>query len=118
MGECTGCMDCEKVCPLTPFGFGIGHIIRKHLAGKEDAMIDTVEIWHCTMCFACNDACPPGFRPRDLMIHLRRRTRDYPQAYKRLIAGIRYSGSAFLLKEKQNRDYSELFKLERRTGHP
>ncbi|SPD74733.1 hypothetical protein PITCH_A320006 [uncultured Desulfobacterium sp.] len=111
MSECTGCMDCERVCPLTPFGFGIGNIIRKHLLVKEEDLVDTVEIWHCTMCFACDDACPTGFKPRGLMIRLRRESRDYPPAYKKLIAGIKTSGKAFPLKEKGNRDYSELFKL-------
>lgn len=111
MTECTGCMDCEKVCPLTPFGFGIGNIIRNHLAGKEEDIINTLEIWHCTMCFACDDACPTDFRPRELMIHLRRRSQNYPEAYKRLIAGIRNSGNAFSLKEKENTDYLQLFKI-------
>ena len=111
MSECTGCMDCERVCPLTPFGFGIGHIIRKNLAGKEEDMIDTPEIWHCTMCFACDDVCPTGFRPRELMIHLRRKSENYPQTYKRLIASIRQSGYAFPLKKRENKDYMEIFKL-------
>jgi len=104
-------MDCEKACPLTPFGFGIGYIIRKHLAGKEEDIIDTLEIWHCTMCFACDEACPTGFKPRELMIRLRRSSSDYPPAYKKLIAGIRNSGNAFLLNKKGSSDYSELFKL-------
>lgn len=111
MSECTGCMDCEKVCPLSQFGLGIGNIIRKYLDGKEEEIIDTEEIWHCTMCFACDDACPTGFMPRELMISLRRRSENYPKAYKRLIAGIRNSGNAFSLKEKENNDYLQLFKI-------
>lgn len=111
MSECSGCMDCEKVCPLTPFGFGIGNIIRKHLDGKEEDLIDTKEIWHCTMCFACDDACPTGFMPRDLMINLRKISEDYPKAYKRLITGIKNSGNAFAVKGKENKDYLQLFKL-------
>ena len=111
MLECTGCMDCERGCPLTPFGFGIGNIVRKHLAGKENDLIDTIEIWHCTMCFACEDACPIGFKPREVMIRLRRRSQNYPQAYKRLIAGIKNSGNSFPLKEKENRDYLQLFNI-------
>ncbi|MBA3036494.1 MAG: 4Fe-4S dicluster domain-containing protein [Desulfobacterium sp.] len=111
MPECTGCMDCEKVCPLTPFGIGIGNIIRKHIAGKEEDLIDTKDIWQCTMCFACDDSCPIGFKPRELMIRLRRRSKNYPEAYKKLIAGIRKSGNAFPMKGEVNTDYSELFKL-------
>ncbi len=111
MSECTGCMDCEKACPLTPFGFGIGNIIRKHLAGKEEDIIGTKELWHCTMCFACDDACPIGFMPRELIIQLRRKSGNIPHAYKRLIAGIRNSGNAFSIKEKENMDYLQLFKL-------
>ncbi len=111
MSECTGCMDCEKACPLTPFGFGIGNIIRNHLAGKEEDIIDTLEIWHCTMCFACDDACHEDFKPRELMIRLRRRSENYPEAYKRLITGIRNSGNAFSLKGEEHRDYSQLFGL-------
>ena len=111
MAECTGCMDCETVCPLTPFGFGIGNLIRKHLAGKKEDMIDTFQIWHCTMCFACDDSCPTGFKPRELMINLRRSSRNYPPAYRKLISGIRNSGNVFPPKEKENKDYSELFKL-------
>ena len=111
MLECTGCMDCERGCPLTPFGFGIGNIVRKHLAGKENDLIDTIEIWHCTMCFACEDACPIGFKPREVMIRLRRRSQNYPQAYKRLIAGIKNSGNAFPPKKKENRDYLQLFNI-------
>jgi len=104
-------MDCEKVCPLTPFGIGIGNIIRKHIAGKEEDLIDTKDIWQCTMCFACDDSCPIGFKPRELMIRLRRRSKNYPEAYKKLIAGIRKSGNAFPMKGEVNTDYSELFKL-------
>jgi heterodisulfide reductase subunit C len=63
------------------------------------------------MCFACDDACPTGFKPRDLMISLRRRSENYPKAYKRLISGIKKSGNAFPLKGKEHKDYSKLFEM-------
>jgi len=108
MKKCTGCMECEHVCPLTPFGFGIGRIIRKYIEGRDKELINSKEIWQCTMCLACDDACPEDFRPRDVMINLRQMSETYPSVYKRFIVNMKSSGNAFSSKIV-NPDYQKLF---------
>ena len=69
------------------------------------------EIWQCTMCFSCDDACPEGFKPRDMIIKFRQMSKNCPSAYNRLIAHIRTSGKAFSLRGDENRDYLKLFRM-------
>ena len=111
MSECTGCMKCQEVCPLTPFGLGIGIIVKYCLAGREDDLIDSSEIWQCAMCFACDDSCPESLNPREVMMSLRRRFQNYPDAYRKLIRNIRRSGCAFPTKKEKIEDYPELLGL-------
>lgn len=110
MSTCTGCMECERICPLTPYGYGIGKIIRKYIEGREKELINSEEIWKCTMCLGCDDICPENIRPRDVMINLRQMSGNYPPAYKRFIVNMKSSGNAFSGK-RIDTDYQELFRL-------
>jgi heterodisulfide reductase subunit C len=91
---CTECGRCTSVCPANNTGKllsprkimmdtrdrmeEVGKNIDKH--GKEyqdgksllDSYISREEIWACTTCNACTDACPVNIDPLSIIVELRR----------------------------------------------
>lgn len=91
---CTECGRCTSVCPANQTGkllsprkimmdtrdrlVEVGNTIDKH--GKDhqdgksllDNYITREEIWACTTCNACTDACPVNIDPLSIIIELRR----------------------------------------------
>ena len=91
---CTECGRCTSVCPanitgkmLSPrkimmdtrdrmeeVGKNIDKHGKDHQDGKSllDSYISREEIWACTTCNACTDACPVNFDPLSIIVELRR----------------------------------------------
>lgn len=91
---CTECGRCTSVCPANLTGKKlsprkimmdtrdrieeIGRNVKKNTVFKEDGKnllghyITDEEIWACTTCNACVDACPVNISPVDIIIQLRR----------------------------------------------
>lgn len=91
---CTECGRCTSVCPanltgkllsprkimmdtrdrLTEVGKNIDLHGKDHIDGKSllDNYISREEIWACTTCNACTDACPINIDPLSIIVELRR----------------------------------------------
>lgn len=91
---CTECGRCTSVCPANITGkllsprkimmdtrdrmVEVGENIRKHNGGADDGKsllddyITREEIWACTTCNACVEACPVNINPLEIIIELRR----------------------------------------------
>ena len=91
---CTECGRCTAVCPANITGkllsprkimmdtrdrmVEVGKNIRKHKAFKDDdkSLLDHYitreEIWACTTCNACVEACPVNINPLEIIVELRR----------------------------------------------
>ncbi|SFC54763.1 4Fe-4S dicluster domain-containing protein [Parapedobacter composti] len=93
---CTECGRCTSVCPASMTGkllsprkimmdtrdrmVEVGRNTRKNKGFKDDgkALLDDYisreEIWACTTCNACVEACPVSINPLDIIMELRRYT--------------------------------------------
>ena len=91
---CTECGRCTSVCPANLTGkllsprkimmdtrdrmVEVGEHIRKNGAREEDGKsllddyITREEIWACTTCSACVEACPVNINPLEIIVELRR----------------------------------------------
>ncbi|UCD83390.1 MAG: (Fe-S)-binding protein [Deltaproteobacteria bacterium] len=80
---CTGCGRCQEVCPafntekpLSPMNV-VGKL-RNLLSGKNSPdsspwrEVEEVEVWNCTTCGACEEACPVLINHIDRLVELRR----------------------------------------------
>lgn len=79
---CTQCMRCTHVCPMV--AAGVGHargpldamLALRRLCrceeGTPDAVMSREECWNCTLCGACDRACPVGNEISARTIELRR----------------------------------------------
>lgn len=79
---CVSCGRCEENCPAFISGKPLspGKIVRQifelaHSADKNaliDSFITEGEIWSCTTCMACVEACPVFVAPLDKIVDMRR----------------------------------------------
>lgn len=81
---CTNCGRCDEVCPAMAMGTALSprrlvQALRTKLLGgfvTEDLLAADVvthaELWACTTCAACVEACPVFIRPVDYIIPFRR----------------------------------------------
>ena len=92
--SCTECGRCTSVCPANQTGKllsprkimmdtrdrleEVGGNIDKHGVGHDDGKtllndyISSEELWACTTCNACTDACPVNIDPLSIIVDLRR----------------------------------------------
>lgn len=78
---CVGCNRCEEVCPanaagreLSPTRFAIK--LKREISGRSEELLQLIseeEVWGCTTCGACMEACPVYVRHVDYIIDFRRR---------------------------------------------
>ena len=80
---CTNCGRCDEVCPATITGAALSprrlvqNLREATIAGRTTVdllagTVDPAEIWACTTCAACVEACPVSIRPAELSIPFRR----------------------------------------------
>jgi len=80
---CTNCGRCDEVCPATITGAALSprrlvqNLREAAVAGRTTVdllagTVDPAEIWACTTCAACVEACPVSIRPAELSIPFRR----------------------------------------------
>lgn len=85
LDACTDCGRCESACPATAAGTPLsprrvvqnlkGELYHPHV-GAEGSLVPTVvaedELWACTTCNACVEACPVHISPVGYILELRR----------------------------------------------
>lgn len=85
LDACTDCGRCEAACPAYAAGTPLSprDIVQKlkkaiwsENGGDRDVfasgLIDEEEVWACTTCSACIEACPVLIRPMDYIVEMRR----------------------------------------------
>jgi heterodisulfide reductase subunit C len=116
---CTECGRCTSVCPANITGkllsprkimmdtrdrlVEVGNYIDKHGKDKEDGKslldnyISREEIWACTSCNACTDACPINIDPLAIIVELRRYSvmeeAQAPTSLNNMFANIENNGA-------------------------
>jgi ferredoxin len=80
---CTSCGRCDEVCPAHQSGAALSprrlvRTLRGRMAGKDadadilEGTLPEAELWACTSCAACVEACPVLVGPANLVIPFRR----------------------------------------------
>jgi len=70
---CFQCGMCSSDCPVArrTETFRPRTIMRMAILGLKSALLDDGLIWLCTGCYACQENCPQGVRPTDVIEALR-----------------------------------------------
>ena len=73
---CYQCGKCDSVCPWNRVrSFSMRRLIREAVFGLSE--VDSEDIWRCTTCGRCPEACPRGVKQIDLGVALRRVASGY-----------------------------------------
>lgn len=104
---CTNCGRCDEVCPAVASGTALSprrlvqRLRGKQMAGdtKTDVLasgeVSAPELWGCTTCGACVQACPVLIRPVDYIVPFRRELVTRQQIDKRQIEFLGNLGRSF-----------------------
>ena len=94
--NCIRCGLCLSVCPTyrvylseTASPRGRVALTRKGLEGEVELSENLIEqMYGCFACMACNDACPVGIHPADLVVGMRQvQEQAHPQRWKETLFG-------------------------------
>jgi heterodisulfide reductase subunit C len=101
--RCSSCGLCVGDCPAARFSddFNPRQIVIKAFRGLHGSLIDKDSpIWKCTTCYTCQERCPSGVKPVDVIIELRnscfklgRASEQVPRIYEM----VRRTGMAGIL---------------------
>lgn len=71
--KCFQCGVCTSSCPVAdamdvkPY-----QVVKMVLLGMREEVIKSDAIWVCSTCFTCDERCPQGVKPREIMEALKR----------------------------------------------
>lgn len=72
--NCSNCGMCVGDCPAARFSldFNPRQIVIKVSRGLDEGLVSQESpIWKCTTCYTCQERCPSGVKPVDVIIDLR-----------------------------------------------
>jgi NAD-dependent dihydropyrimidine dehydrogenase PreA subunit len=72
--DCSGCSLCLLVCPVWRQTRDIGLTPHGHAKALQHnaATVDSASAWHCTLCMACEPACPDNIDIIGMILEFRR----------------------------------------------
>jgi heterodisulfide reductase subunit C len=91
---CFTCRTCASLCTSGKVNvLNIARIVRQIALGLKDAVISSSEIWTCATCMKCQEYCPQGVNPLDLIYFLQNKAVEeglptIPTAYVEMINSI------------------------------
>ena len=107
LAACTRCGRCTEVCPAQAVGFALDPLaLIQGLGGARGqkplaVQVGEAMLWDCTTCMACDDVCPVGISPLDLLLDLRReRVLDaarFPQPLQGVFERLEHRGNPWNL---------------------
>ncbi|MGD0997051.1 MAG: 4Fe-4S dicluster domain-containing protein [Thermoleophilia bacterium] len=93
-GQCRQCYQCGQCVGACPSGFdlqqGPRRIVRLILAGDVEHLLEAEDVWRCSECRACTDACPMEVPVADMMAAVRalQRAHGGPRCAERAAADV------------------------------
>ena len=79
--ECRQCFQCGQCRGACPSGWDLDHgprrIIRLILAGEVEKLMAAEDVWRCSECHACTDACPMEVETARMMAAVRDLQREH-----------------------------------------
>jgi len=109
---CYQCGLCDTVCPWNKVrNFSMRKIVREATFGLTE--IESEEIWRCTTCGKCPQACPRDVRQIDSVVSLRRIATEYdvfPNSVQPIVGvseSLRADGNPFNLDRAKRADWAQ-----------
>ncbi|MFX1519532.1 MAG: 4Fe-4S dicluster domain-containing protein [Promethearchaeota archaeon] len=91
---CFTCRTCSSLCTSGKVDvLNIAKIVRQIALGLKDSVLSSKEIWTCATCMKCQEFCPQGVNPLDLIYFLQNkavqaRMPTIPTAYVEMVKNI------------------------------
>jgi heterodisulfide reductase subunit C len=91
---CFTCRTCSSLCTSGNVDvLNIAKIVRQIVLGLKDSVLSSKEIWTCATCMKCQEFCPQGVNPLDLIYFLQNKAVQagmptIPTAYIEMIKSI------------------------------
>ena len=108
---CTRCGRCTRVCPVHLVGRDLDPLALIETLRSSDGVgplakqVNEAVLWDCTTCMACDDICPLGISPLDMILDLRRErvleVATFPQPLHRVFTGLERRGNPWGLDAKE-----------------
>lgn len=133
--QCFQCGTCSAGCIIAEHSdeyMGPRKIIRMAQLGLAEELLSSPELWYCSTCYSCAEACPQGVAARDIIRVLQNLAvkKGYvPEGYQKIAENIMKTGWAqqagkFTLKKREKQglpplsetNLEEVEKLMKVTG--
>ncbi len=91
---CFTCRTCSSLCTSGKVNvLNIAKIVRQIVLGLKDSVLNSKEIWTCATCMKCQEFCPQGVNPLDMIYFLQNKaveigTPTIPTAYVEMVKNI------------------------------
>ncbi len=110
---CFTCRTCSSLCTSGKVNvLNIAKIVRQIVFGLKDSVLNSKEIWTCATCMKCQEFCPQGVNPLDMIYFLQNKaveagTSTIPTAYIEMIKSIVKIGLIQAPQEVISADFDE-----------
>lgn len=115
---CFTCRTCSSLCTSGKVNvLNIAKIVRQIALGLKDSVLESKEIWTCATCMKCQEFCPQGVNPLDMIYFLQNKaveagTPTVPQAYVEMVKNIIKIGLIQPPQEAISADFDEFDREE------
>ena len=94
--KCYACGVCSARCPIEKIEpeYNPRKIIRMILLGMEEALLKETFLWHCSICYTCQESCPEKVNFTEIVFALRN------MAFRKGIAPAGMGAARNLLKDQ------------------
>jgi heterodisulfide reductase subunit C len=115
---CFTCRTCSSLCTSGKVNvLNIAKIVRQIALGLKDSVLESKEIWTCATCMKCQEFCPQGVNPLDMIYFLQNKAVEagmptVPQAYVEMVKNIIKIGLIQPPQEAISADFDEFDREE------
>jgi heterodisulfide reductase subunit C len=115
---CFTCRTCSSLCTSGKVDvLNIAKIVRQIVFGLKDSVLNSKEIWTCATCMKCQEFCPQGVNPLDLIYSLQNEAvkagmPTIPTAYVEMVKNIIRIGLIQAPQEVISADFDEFDREE------
>ncbi len=115
---CFTCRTCSSLCTSGKVNvLNVAKIVRQIAIGLKDDVLRSKEIWTCATCMKCQEFCPQGVNPLDMIYFLQNKAVEagmptIPKAYVEMVTSIAKIGLIQPPQEVISVDFDEFDRAE------